>query len=251
MMVDSSCAGRFVSGDHLLAGRQIRGHAAALVAELRLDDDRQADFLGGDPSVFGVFQRRGLRAPARRRPAAECASVLCLERSIRRWRRCDRFRRRECAVAANRSPSCTRLPVFSRRAGMPRASAASDDRRRAGAKRESFGKACGASAISAGHVERLVVHRRQTKQPGRFQRGPAERFLLEFDGNFINAFFQRFPRAAEADFAAGQRLQLQARRVRGCAPARCRGGAVRRIRPARRRCSDARSSSAARPSAGR
>ena len=46
-----------VGGHHLLAGGQVRGHAAALAAVLRLDDHRQADLLGGGPGVFGVGHR--------------------------------------------------------------------------------------------------------------------------------------------------------------------------------------------------
>src|SRR5574343_252955 len=41
----------------LFLGRQVDRDALALVAILRLDDDRQADFLGGDPGVVLVFDR--------------------------------------------------------------------------------------------------------------------------------------------------------------------------------------------------
>ena len=41
----------------LLAGAQVRGDPAPLAAELRLDDDRAADLLGGRPGVLGVLDR--------------------------------------------------------------------------------------------------------------------------------------------------------------------------------------------------
>ena len=48
---------RFVGRDDLLAGGEIGGHAAALVAVLRLDDHRHADLAGGGPGVVGVLDR--------------------------------------------------------------------------------------------------------------------------------------------------------------------------------------------------
>ena len=50
--------GRLVSGHNLLARGKIRGHAAALIAVLRLDHHGQAQVAGGLPSVVG----RGYRA---------------------------------------------------------------------------------------------------------------------------------------------------------------------------------------------
>ncbi len=58
---------------HLLFGRQVDRDALALVAVLRLDDDRQADFPGGGPGVVLVLDRAAVAAPAT--PAA-CSSFL-------------------------------------------------------------------------------------------------------------------------------------------------------------------------------
>ena len=77
MMVDSSLAGRFIRGDDFLASLQIRGDAAALVAELRLDDDGQADFLGGEPSVFRVVNRATFGHWNSNRPK-QCARELLI-----------------------------------------------------------------------------------------------------------------------------------------------------------------------------
>ena len=44
----------FVGGFDLLAAGEVHGDAAAVVAELRLDDDRLAELLRGDPGVGGA-----------------------------------------------------------------------------------------------------------------------------------------------------------------------------------------------------
>ena len=50
-----------VGVDHLLARAQIGGDAAAVIAVLRLDDDRQANLLGGVPGIVGVGDGPALR----------------------------------------------------------------------------------------------------------------------------------------------------------------------------------------------
>ena len=49
-----------IGGHDLLARGEVRGHAAALVAVLRLDDDRHADLAGGLPGVVGIGDRPAL-----------------------------------------------------------------------------------------------------------------------------------------------------------------------------------------------
>ena len=49
--------GDAVGAADLFLGRQIDRNALALIAVLRLDDDRQADFLGGDPGIVLVLDR--------------------------------------------------------------------------------------------------------------------------------------------------------------------------------------------------
>ena len=84
--------GRLVSLDHLGTGGQIRRHAPPLVAVLRLDDDRAADFFCRAARRPPRLRRAFRTAPAPRRSAAAAASTPCLARSSRRWRWSDRSR---------------------------------------------------------------------------------------------------------------------------------------------------------------
>jgi hypothetical protein len=81
-------------------GWSVDRDALALVAILRLDDHRTADFAGRRPGVLGVEDRPTAAAPERRRRAAGSCSVPCPGRWIRRRRWCGRFRRPGCGAAA-------------------------------------------------------------------------------------------------------------------------------------------------------
>ena len=128
-------ASRSIGGHHLLLRAQIRGHAAALIAVLRFNDHRQANFAGGFPGIVGAFDWPAFGHRHADRLQQRASQVLCLERSFRPSPWCDRFPKRECGAASSPNQiesDCLRSDA----ATECRASAARQWRRCSGPSRE-------------------------------------------------------------------------------------------------------------------
>ena len=200
-------ASGFVGGHNLLAGGKIRGHAAALVAVLRLDDHRHADFAGGLPGVFGAGHRPAVGSGHAHRAQQHAGQFFVLR---------DRFGDGAGAIGFGRlnAPLLAAVAELHQAVGVqpPHGNAPGfggfDDRAGARAKAHLLRQI--AEPIDfAGDVEGPIVDRRQEKLGGDFQAFAAQVFFDISEDDAIDAFFRSFAGLAEADRRAGQRLQFQ------------------------------------------
>ncbi len=199
---------RGVGGHDLLARGQVRGHAAALVAVLRLDDHRHADLLGGFPGVFGVGHRpaRGTGTPTWRSRLRVSSLSWAIDSAMAPVRSVSAVRMRRCLAPW---PNCTRLSVVEPADGNAARFGGADDRAGARAQADLVGQVVELLDFG-GHVERPIVDGGQAQLASRRQAGPRQFLFLVFDDDFVDARFGGLAGAAEADRRAGQAFAARA-----------------------------------------
>ena len=153
------------AGVELLAGGDVDRHALALVAVLRLDHHRQADFQGGGPGIVRI----GDAATLRHRHAGGVQQLLGQLLVLR-----DRF--------GNRAGGVDRTGRWAQAHVLVQVAQLFQD---------------------GGQVERRVVAGAVDQALRQFQRQAADVFLAVLDHHLVDAGFQRRGGAAEGDRAAG------------------------------------------------
>ena len=199
--------GDAVSLAHLLLARQIDRDALALVAILRLDDDRQAHFLGRYPRVVLVLHRAAVGHGDAGRVQQLLGQFLVLGDGFGNGTGETGFGGLDALLLA--------APAELDKAALRQA--AEGNAAGGGGRDDGAGRGAEADVLvqiaqflqRAVKIEGRVVECGQAELFGMFEGQAADIFLGVFDNHLIDAGIHRLRGAAEGDRAAGLGLQAQ------------------------------------------
>ncbi len=200
-------AGGVVGADDLLARAQVGGDAAAVIAVLRLDDDRQAEFLGGAPGVVGVGDGPALRHRHADRAQQSARQLLVLGDHLGDGTGAIGFGGADAALqrAVAELDETAAVEAAHRDAAIK---SGADDGRGARAEAHVVGQLAQPNQFG-GEVEGMIGQGGQEELPRRLQAGAAQLLLLILDDDAEEAVAAGGTNQTNLDRTAGEALQFQ------------------------------------------